>query len=72
MKQPATPYSATIWDERETGSRDRIETFQLDALRRRLRRVGERSRHYRRHLMTGQLIRMDGAAHPGPGFHMLA
>ncbi len=49
MKQPATqPYSGTIWDEVETWSRDRIESFQLDALRRQLKRVGETSRHYQR------------------------
>jgi phenylacetate-CoA ligase len=42
------PFSETIWDERETWSRDRIETFQLDALRRQLMRVGERSTHYKR------------------------
>jgi phenylacetate-CoA ligase len=42
------PFSATIWDERETWSRDRIDAFQLDALRSQLRRVGERSSHYRR------------------------
>jgi len=40
------PYSETLWDEVETWSRDRIETFQLDALRRQLKRVGERSKHY--------------------------
>lgn len=49
MKQPAKPpYSQTIWDEVETWSRDRIEVFQLDALRRQLKRVGERSKHYQR------------------------
>lgn len=41
------PYSETIWDERETWSRDRIESFQLDALRTQLKRVGERSKYYR-------------------------
>jgi phenylacetate-CoA ligase len=41
------PYSETIWDERETWSRDRIESFQLDALRIQLKRVGERSKHYK-------------------------
>jgi phenylacetate-CoA ligase len=41
-------FSETIWDERETWSRDRIETFQLDALRTQLQRVGQRSDHYRR------------------------
>ncbi|HMC15405.1 MAG TPA: phenylacetate--CoA ligase [Albitalea sp.] len=49
MNQPAKqPFSDTIWDERETWSRDRIESFQLDALRRQLQRVGERSAHYKR------------------------
>ena len=49
MSQPVKPpFSDTIWDERETWSRDRIETFQLDALRRQLQRVGERSAHYKR------------------------
>jgi len=47
MNQSAKqPYSETIWDEAETWSRDRIESFQLDALRRQLKRVGERSKHY--------------------------
>ena len=41
------PYSATVWDEVETWSRDRIQAFQLDALRRQLRSVGERSKHYK-------------------------
>ena len=40
------PFSETIWDEAETWSRDRIETFQLEALRKQLKRVGERSKHY--------------------------
>jgi phenylacetate-CoA ligase len=49
MNQPAKqPYSNTIWDEVETWSRDRIEAFQLEALKRQLARVGERSSHYRR------------------------
>jgi phenylacetate-CoA ligase len=49
MNQPASqPFSETHWDEAETWSRDRIEQFQLDALRRQLRRVGETSNHYRR------------------------
>ena len=42
------PCSDTVWDEVETWSRDRLEAFQLDALRRQLKRVGERSTHYRR------------------------
>ena len=47
MKQSAThPYSETIWDEVETWSRDRIASFQLDALCRQLKRVGETSKHY--------------------------
>ena len=49
MKQAAiAPYSGTIWAEAETWSRDRIEAFQLAALKRQLARVGERSSHYRR------------------------
>jgi len=48
MNQPARPYSDTIWDEIETWSRDRIEAFQLQALKRQLARVGERSHHYQR------------------------
>ncbi|KRE04376.1 CoA ligase [Bosea sp. Root381] len=44
----ARPYSDTIWDEVETWSRDRIESFQLSALRRQLADVGKRSRHYAR------------------------
>ena len=41
------PFSGTIWDEVETWSRDRIETFQLDALRTQLQRVGQNSKHYK-------------------------
>jgi phenylacetate-CoA ligase len=41
------PFSETIWDERESWSRDRIESFQFDALRAQLKRVGERSKHYK-------------------------
>jgi phenylacetate-CoA ligase len=41
-------YSETVWDEVETWPRERIEAFQLDALRRQLQRVGERSAHYKR------------------------
>ena len=49
MNQPVKqPFSDTIWDERETWSRDRIESFQLDALKRQLPRVAERSVHYKR------------------------
>lgn len=44
----ARPYSDTIWDEVETWSRDRIESFQLAALQRQLADVGRRSRHYGR------------------------
>ena len=39
------PFSDTIWDEAETWSRDRIEAFQLDALKRQLAGVATRSRH---------------------------
>ncbi|KPF72445.1 CoA ligase [Bosea sp. AAP35] len=42
----ARPYSDTIWDEVETWSRDRIESFQLDRLKQQLASVGKRSRHY--------------------------
>ena len=49
MNQPVKqPFSETLWDERETWSRDRIESFQLDALKRQLERVGKRSAHYKR------------------------
>lgn len=41
-------YSSTIWDERETWSRDQIESFQLSALQRQLRYVNEHSVHYRK------------------------
>jgi hypothetical protein len=34
------PFSDTLWDEAETWSRDRIEAFQLDALKRQLRPDG--------------------------------
>lgn len=44
----ARPYSETIWDEVETWSRDRIESFQLKALQRQLADVGARSKHYAR------------------------
>jgi phenylacetate-CoA ligase len=46
-QQQRQPFSATVWDEAETWSRDRIENFQLAALRRQLQRVGETSKHYR-------------------------
>lgn len=49
MKQSAKQaFSETVWDEVETWSRDRIEAFQLDALRRQLKRVGDTSQHYQR------------------------
>jgi len=47
-QQPKAPHSATIWDEVETWSRDRIAAFQLDALRHQLARVQRTSTHYRR------------------------
>ncbi|MDB5731709.1 MAG: coenzyme ligase [Variovorax sp.] len=47
-QQEKQPFLENIWDEAETWSRDRIESFQLDALRRQLQRVGETSNHYRR------------------------
>ncbi|MCJ9709541.1 phenylacetate--CoA ligase family protein, partial [Bordetella hinzii] len=46
-QQERLPYSNTIWDEIETWPRERIEQFQLDALRRQLRRVADTSAHYR-------------------------
>ncbi|QKH39713.1 AMP-binding protein [Achromobacter pestifer] len=45
-QQEQLPYSSTIWSEVETWSRDRIESFQIDALRRQLRRVADTSVHY--------------------------
>ena len=42
------PYSDTIWDERETWSRDRIAAFQHEALGHQLARVGATSAHYGR------------------------
>jgi len=49
MQHPAhEPFSSVIWDEVETWPRERIEAFQLEALKRQLVRVGERSDHYRR------------------------
>ncbi len=42
------PYTHDLWDEVETWSRDRLEAFQRDALRRQLAYVGERSGHYRK------------------------
>lgn len=44
----ARPYSDTIWDEAETWSRDRIESFQLTALQRQLADVSKHSRYYAR------------------------
>lgn len=41
------PHSADIWDERETWSRDRIEHYQFETLRRQLARVGATSAYYR-------------------------
>jgi phenylacetate-CoA ligase len=40
------PHNAEIWDEVETWSRDRLEAFQLSALKKQLARVGKQSRHY--------------------------
>jgi phenylacetate-CoA ligase len=40
------PYSETIWDECETWSREQIEAYQLQALRKQLTRVGQRSVYY--------------------------
>jgi phenylacetate-CoA ligase len=47
-QQPKAPHSATVWDEAETWSRDHIESFQLDALRRQLARVQQTSVYYQR------------------------
>ncbi len=47
-QQPKAPHSETIWDEAETWSRDHIESFQLNALRRQLARVQQTSVHYRK------------------------
>jgi len=44
----ARPYSDTIWDEAETWSRDRIESFQLTALQRQLADVSKHSKYYAR------------------------
>jgi phenylacetate-CoA ligase len=44
---PQRPYSPAIWDEVEIWSRDRIEEFQLGALREQLSRVERRSAYYR-------------------------
>lgn len=41
-----TPSSSECWSEVETWSRDRIETFQLEALQRQLRYVGEHSEYF--------------------------
>lgn len=48
MQATRQPFSNEIWDEVETWSRDRIESFQLEALRRQMAYVGENSAHYRR------------------------
>lgn len=41
------PYSSLVWSEFETWSRDRIESFQLQALRRQLAYVAKNSDYYR-------------------------
>lgn len=43
-----TPHSDHYWSEVETWSRDHIESFQLEALKRQLAYVGEHSTHFRR------------------------
>ena len=49
MKQSARqPYSGTIWDDIETWPRERLEAFQLEALRRQLQRVALTSQYYQR------------------------
>lgn len=42
------PHSASVWDERETWSRNRLDAYQLDALRRQLIWVSASSDFYRR------------------------
>lgn len=46
--QMTRPYSSDIWDPVETWSRDRIEEFQLDALKSQLARVEAKSAYYRK------------------------
>ena len=41
-----TPYSAEYWSECETWSRDRLESFQLDALKKQLAYVGANSDYF--------------------------
>jgi phenylacetate-CoA ligase len=48
MTASQRPHSALIWDPVETWSRDRIEQFQLGALRNQLGRVEARSAYYGR------------------------
>lgn len=48
MMQAKQPYSDTIWDQRETWSRDQIEAFQVDSLKRQLDYVNNHSAHYRK------------------------
>jgi len=52
MPAVKAPHSADVWDEVELWSRDRIEAFQLAALRRQLERVGQTSAHYREVFQT--------------------
>ena len=47
MIEPCKPFSDTLWSEVEVWSRDRIETFQFEQLRRQLAYVYERSAFYR-------------------------
>ena len=42
------PHSDTCWSDVETWSRDRIESFQLEALQRQLAYVGQNSAYFRR------------------------
>lgn len=46
MTVAGEPYSPEVWDAVELWSRDRIESFQRDGLRRQLGRVAARSAHY--------------------------
>jgi len=46
--QAITPYSETVWDERELWSRDRLITYQTDRLKAQLIRINQTSTHYRK------------------------
>lgn len=46
------PHSANYWSDVETWSRDRLESFQLEALRRQLAYVGTSSKYFRQEWKT--------------------